>query len=456
MAITYATALATLKDAARGVKASRSPSESQTRVSLEDAVGHVAACDCVSSVTTPEFDTSAMDGYALRSEATKHASPQHPVIFEVQQTIAAGDDPFLEEWDSGIEDDVEPCVEIMTGGRFPDSGAGEVLDACVRMEDVTIVTSAPRRKLSVGRKNRIAITKPVPVNANRRFAGADIQKGQLVLKAGQVIRSTNLMPLSSAGIKSVLIEKRPRMGVWSTGKELLSDTSGVPDVNGIFLTSAGREFGADAKFMGVLDDEPDTITRAIADALVVGQHPDVLVTSGGVSVGKFDFIRRALERMGATIVFHGLSIRPGHPVLFALVPSNKGKVAFFGLPGNPGAAAACFRFIVVPYLRQITEKGSESPMPAKLIDLEAEAANPARPRMGSPTVGVEGRDLFRPGLLLMGDGKENTVQELGRNQGPSKLWPFLLSNCWIHYKKDQEYREGYTVDCYPTSPTNAL
>ncbi|CAI4210458.1 unnamed protein product [Parascedosporium putredinis] len=425
MVVTYTTALAALKDAAGDVRASRLPAESQVRVSLEEAVGRIAACDCTSTVATPEFDTSAMDGYAVRSEATRRASPQHPVVLEVQGTIAAGDDPFFAAWAPILHAGIEPCAEIMTGGRFPHSGAGADLDACVRLEDVVVKTSmtgTANGPSARSTRTLITLTKPVPRHANRRFAGTDIQKGQVVLRAGQVINSASLIPLASVGIKSVLVAKKQRVAVWSTGKELLSGSSRVPDVNGIFLAAAAREFGADVSFLGVLDDEPASITRAVADALVSEQPPNILVTSGGVSAGKFDFVRRAMERMGATIVFHGIAIRPGHPVLFALLPSNRGKVAFFGLPGNPGAASACFRFVVVPYLRQIASRGSEAPVPAKLLNPEADITGKCdRPATGiglEPLASTPNRDHFRPGLLLKGRARPTPSRRLGEIKVP--------------------------------------
>jgi molybdopterin molybdotransferase len=156
----------------------------------------------------------------------------------------------------------------------------------------------------------------------------------------------------------------------------------------------------------VLQDSADEIASTISQTLE-SSAADVLITSGGVSVGKFDHIRKALDLIGAEIIFHGLAIRPGHPALFALLNSSRGKVAFFGLPGNPGAAAACFRFLVIPYLRSSMGQEAEQPIPATLVNPNStngsgHLSNGNKPRMDCP-----GRDVFRPGILHMTEGGEN-------------------------------------------------
>lgn len=434
MALSYSAALERLQEVAQSLRACRT--RQQESVPLEDAVGRIASCDLASPKSTPEHDTSAMDGYAIRSQATTAASLENPAVFRIHGTVAAGDDPrHLVAVPDG--DGVEPCVEIMTGGIFPD-GAPE-FDACVKVEDTLLATARGR-----GCERYVLVTKPVNPNANRRFAGNDIGKGDVIVRRGESIRLSHLMPLASVGFESAPVLRKLRVGVFSTGKELVRGKGGAADVNGPYLTAALRGMAVDADFLGTLDDDPATLQYHLqreADSALY----DVILTSGAVSVGKFDFVRQVLDRMSAEIVFHGLAIRPGHPVLFALVPSADRKTAFFGLPGNPGAAAACFRFLVVPYLRSTQGQGLEQAEMARL------RRSPDHNRHKNMGPGHE-LDSFRHGVLEAINGE--LVVEATEQQSPAKLWPFIRANSWIHVERDRELEEAGLVKCYPISPGN--
>ncbi|TLS23722.1 uncharacterized protein PpBr36_06400 [Pyricularia pennisetigena] len=319
MSTSYNTALALLKQASQGVKAGKvvNAADQVEVVPLLDSIGRVAAHDIRSRLTTPEFDTSAMDGYAISSAATRNATPESPVIFRVMGTIAAGDEP--KSWASHSIDDcgiAETCIEIMTGARFPEPGpGGEELDACIKMEDtlpISSISSCDRKwHSSLKSAKFIVVVRPVPKYANRRFAGGDICEGDIVLRAGQTICASHLMPLGSVGTQSVAVQMRPKVQVFSTGKELLREQneaasgadqldsrearhttgsrgSSIRDVNGVFLTAAFREVGAESQFLGQLADETKDIANAISHVLSSSSTPDIIATSGGVSVGKFD------------------------------------------------------------------------------------------------------------------------------------------------------------------------
>ncbi|PNP60845.1 hypothetical protein FNYG_14465 [Fusarium nygamai] len=439
MTITYESALSKLNQAAVKIRKGQDESDRIELVSLDEAVGRVSACDHYSPISTPEFDTSAMDGYAICSESTRLASTEHPVLFCVTGTIAAGDDSRILP-SRQLSDGTEPCFEIMTGGRFPEGALGEVFDACVKVEEtVRIVTKDP------GIGHCIAISKPVPRYANRRFAGEDIQKGDLVVKEGVIIRTSHIMPLASVGSEKIQVRKKPRMCIWSTGNELTSQKSHIKDVNGVYLTAASKETGVDATFGGSIADKVDALVRTIKDRLE-SSPIDIMVTSGGVSVGKFDHVRQALETLGATIVFHGVAVRPGHPVLLALLPSAWGEVAFFGLPGNPGAAAACFKFLTIPYIRYHLGQEPEKPVLARLEDLQLGSSS-RKSIMDAPNRGLN-CDRFRPGVLQITGDEGLTVHEAAGVFGPAKMAPFVQANCWIHIKANEVIETGQTVSCY--------
>ncbi|KAK5987454.1 Molybdopterin molybdenumtransferase-like protein [Cladobotryum mycophilum] len=422
MATSYESALAMLGSAAHHVQASRSSIEParEELVTLDQAVGHVAACDCLSPRSTPEFDTSATDGYAIHSESTRWASPRSPVFFKVY-------DPDL----ANVHNGEEICIEIMAGARFPEPYGHQLLDACVKFEDVAKAKGPDGYYW-------IAITKSVPSNANRRFAGEDIRVGELLLKAGHVVSSSHLLPLASVGIQGIRVVRRPRIAIWSTGAELLSENNyHARDVNGLFLTTCSREAGATATFLGVLGDNVESMAHAFSMLTKESQTPDVLITTGGVSAGKFDFVPKALCMTGAQIMFHGIAMRPGHPILFALLPSSCGEIAFFGLPGSPGAAAACFRLLVVPYLRYLLGQEPECPVYARL-DCPNYFVHPA-----------QDQERFRLGIVQRTADGKSFVKEVEKHRGSTHLSPFLHANCWMRFKRQQRHVKGDDMECFP-------
>ncbi|RKU47126.1 hypothetical protein DL546_005216 [Coniochaeta pulveracea] len=453
MVLSYQAALSILDTVANGQKIHRR--DAQQQIPLQEAVGRIVASDIVSAESTPAHDTSAMDGYAIRSEATSEASERTPVRFQVRGRIAAGDDPrqVLQGLDTAevTMSGIEPCVEIMTGAGFP-----EGFDACVRFEDAETV-------IDCDVSSTIVVTKPVPVNANRRLAGNDIRNGDVILQAGMTLQVGHLLPLSSLGIKSIAVEAKPRVAVFSTGKELLSQSYGLGrDMNGPYLTAALGEIGADVDFCGVLDDDPTSMYRHLQTVAGSGAY-EVIITSGAVSKGRFDHIPDVLAQMDAEILFHGVAMRPGHPVLFALLPAGgtvdgtaKRKTAFFGLPGNPGAAAACFRFLVVPYLRALSGQTQEAPVIASLVGQVASVAQhtvSCNDKRNGTATHASSPDIFRHGVLQSTPEGMLTVQP-SKDQSPAKLNPFITANCWIHlppHGHGNPKLEAGLVECYPIS-----
>ena len=438
----YQEALARLQEAARSQRKSRP--DNHEHVSLHLAAGRAAARDILSPKSLPEHDTSAMDGYAVHAQLTSSASPNSPVLLRVQGSMMAGDDPEALSLGRGDCDrDIGPCVEIMTGAIFPGPGPhGMVFDACVRLEDT--VTAPP----GVNSGRYILVTKPVAQGANKRFSGEDVREGTIIVKKGDVIRPSHVLPLASAGIESVPVIRKPRVAILSTGRELTNGRGATADANGPYLTAAVREMGLDVDFLGILDDDPRRLHDCLQTVADSGEY-EALLTSGGVSKGRADHVLDVLLDARAEIAFHGLSIRPGHPVLFALIPGTAGTIPVFGLPGNPGAAAACFRFLTVPYLRVLQGQGPERPIRARLDQSESLNGNA---RIGK---GAAAMDRFRHGVLSTSATGQLTVRP-NTEQSPAKLGPYISANCWIHFKRDGPGSEGDIIDCYPLSPTGDI
>ena len=291
------------------------------------ALGRVLAEDARARVDLPPFDSSAMDGFALRSADTPGRLP-------VAHRIAAGS-PAPRALDAG------EAMGIATGGAVP-AGA----DAVIPFEYV------------VERDNTIEIEQAVEVGANVRPAGGDVRAGEKVVEAGARLGARHLAALAAAGVSEVQVARRPRAAVVVTGSELRPPgeplaPGQIYEANGILLEGQLRSSGAEVERSGSVVDEE----AAHRDALARGLEADVLVTSGGVSVGPHDLVRSILAELGVEEVFWGVSVKPGKPVSFGVT----GNRLVFGLPGNPVSVLVGFELFVRPALLAL--QGSVDPGP---------------------------------------------------------------------------------------------
>ncbi len=297
-----------------------------TEVPVGLADGAVLAADATAGWALPGFDNSAMDGYAVRAADVAGASPEHPAELPVDGEIAAGDTAART---------VGPgrCVRIMTGALIPDG-----TDAVVPVEWTDAGTTMVR------------ITQaPAHGNAIRR-AGDDAKPGDLLLPAGTSLGPAQIGVLAAAGHGVVLARRRPRVTVISTGNELSEPGSPlIPgriwDSNSYMLAAAARQAGCETTRHPTLRDDPEAVLAAVAQA---ASHADLLITSGGVSMGgEHDVVKAALSRLG-TVTFRKVAMQPGMPQGFGLIGPE--HVPIFTLPGNPVSAFVSFRLFVAPAL----------------------------------------------------------------------------------------------------------
>jgi molybdopterin molybdotransferase len=297
-------------------------------LTLADAHGCVLVEDVHSTFPLPPFDNSAMDGYAVRAEDVVGASETTPVMLPVVGDVAAGStSPYT----------VQPglCVRIMTGAPMP-PGA----NAVVPVEDTD------------GGLAQVAIMRATAVGRSVRVAGEDAQSGTQVLAAGTHLGATQLGLLAAIGRDRVVVRPRPRVVVLSTGSELVEpgqplSRGQIPDANSALLTAAALEAGAIAYRVGIVPDEPGLLADTLEDQLI---RADVIVTSGGVSVGAYDVVKEVLSRVG-TVRFDRVAMQPGMPQGFGTIGPE--KVPFFGLPGNPVSSYVSFEVFVRPALRRM-------------------------------------------------------------------------------------------------------
>jgi molybdopterin molybdotransferase len=301
------------------------------RVPLEQALGRVTAYAIDSAVDLPAFDNSAMDGFALR---TQGRTVESGTWFDVLGEQAAGD--------GAQRASKEGAWSIMTGARMPDG-----LDAIVPVEHAEVV-----ERDETGCPARIRLTAPALPEQHLRRAGEDIATGQLALPAGHRIGAPELMLLAGLGAGQVDAVRRPRAALLCTGRELVDDfdrilqPGQIRNSNAPFIAARLPGAGAELVRRETLPDEPAKFATALENALADGT--DLVLSTGAVSMGRFDFVPEVLREAGAQIVFHKVAMRPGKPLLFAVLP---GGALFFGLPGNPVSSVVGLRFFVEPALR---------------------------------------------------------------------------------------------------------
>jgi molybdopterin molybdotransferase len=293
-------------------------------VPLSVAHGRVAATTTVAPDALPSFDNSAMDGYAVRAADVADAAPDSVVMLPVVGEVRAGV-PGEARVERGT------AVRIMTGGRIPDGA-----DAIVPVEDTD------------GSDESVAISAPTSVGRHIRPAGDDISRGDVVVQAGTQLFSGEIAILASLGITPIEVHRAPRVAILVTGDELVDPSEaprpgGIRDSNSPALRSLCAEAGAEVVMSERVADDMDSHRAAFAKAAV---DADVLISSGGVAVGKYDFVKAVVEELGSIDLWR-VAMQPGKPVVLGTV----GSTPFLGLPGNPVSIHIGFEQFVRPALR---------------------------------------------------------------------------------------------------------
>jgi molybdopterin molybdotransferase len=307
-------------DEAAALVLEHTPALGTERVALAHCVGRVLSEDLVATVSLPAFPSSAVDGYALRAA---DAGKSLPVVGE-----SAAGSPFDGKIAPGS------AVRILTGGVLPDGA-----DCVVMVEDVE--------------EKGDVVTVPATLKPGQNFhrPGADLRAGERVLGAGEQLGAAELGLAAALGFPRLPVFRRPRVALMSTGDELVEvgekpGKGQIVDSNRWALLAALREAGAEVRGLGIAPDEPVALRKLVVDAL---REVDVMVTSGGVSVGTHDLIKPLLETLG-TVHVGRVKLKPGKPFTFATLP--EGRLAF-GLPGFPVSSLVTFEVFVRPALRKM-------------------------------------------------------------------------------------------------------
>ncbi|MGH3313737.1 MAG: molybdotransferase-like divisome protein Glp [Streptomyces sp.] len=322
---------------------------------LLEAQGCVLVEDVVVPASLPPFDNSSMDGYAVRTADVEGASEEFPAVLTVIGDVAAG---------SGELPAVErgQAARIMTGAALP-PGAEAVVP--VEWTDGGRgggpADSMTARSIDPGgASGEVRVHRPVADGQHVRPRGSDVRTGAVALSAGTVLGPPQVGLLAAIGRGTVTVRPRPRVVVVSTGSELVQPgeqlgPGQIFDSNSFVLTSAAREAGAIAYRVGAVADDADTLRSTIEDQLI---RADILVTSGGVSVGAYDVVKEVLSQLdgGGSVEFRRLAMQPGKPQGFGLIGPDRTPV--IALPGNPVSAYVSFELFVRPAVRALMGRAS--------------------------------------------------------------------------------------------------
>ncbi len=301
------------------------PSE---KVTLADALQRVLARDLQAGLTLPPWDNSAMDGFAVRFADVAAACADAPVSLKLVETIAAGHMP-VKTVEAG------EAARIMTGAPVP-QGA----DAIVPIEHT-----------DGGTEDDVAILQsPRACGAHIRRMGEDVQAGQVILQAGTELTPARIAMAAAAGCGWLDVHARPRVAILATGDELVEPgqtpkPGQIVSSNSHSMVAMVQQAGGVPLYLGIARDEPEDLLARMQGGL----HADVLLTSGGVSVGDFDYVKLVYERLGMRMDFWKVAMKPGKPLAFGHIDG----VPVIGLPGNPIATAVGFEQFVRPLLRRM-------------------------------------------------------------------------------------------------------
>ncbi|OGO66472.1 MAG: hypothetical protein A2029_08930 [Chloroflexi bacterium RBG_19FT_COMBO_47_9] len=367
------------------------------KVPIEDAGGLILAKDLIAPVDLPRFADSSMDGFALRAEDVRSASREIPIKLQVIADVPAG---------TYFEGKVGPgqAARVMTGGVLP-NGA----DAVVPVE----FTDFDYRSPGLSAPATVCIFKPVGIGDNVRKCGQDIWRGQLIISAGSVLRPQDIGMLATLGQSLIDVYKKPQIGLLSTGDEIV--TLGeelligkIYDSNGYTLAALVDQAGGEAIRLGIAPDTVSEIRRCLDRA--VEMKVDLIVSSAGVSVGAFDFVRSVVEEYGR-ITFWRVNMRPGKPLAFG----NYRGIPIVGLPGNPVSAFVGFEVFVYPIMTKLRGL-AEWQRPVQRVVLEQ-------------AITSDGRESYFRSIVNQKRGK--LYARLTGHQGSGNLYSLVQANALL-------------------------
>ena len=385
-------------------------------VSFLDSLNRISGENIYSKVNYPAGNNTAFDGYAINSKDTIFLNKKKSKLFKIIKTIAAGDNPKI------LNVKKFQTIEVTTGALIP-----KPFDTVIPIEQTQFY---PNNKM----KKYILINEKIKKNNHIRFKGSDFKKKELVISKGELIQASHILALKSLGVKKVKVMSKPNILFFSTGNEI-SEKNKINDwqvrnSNSYYIKSLSNNFLFHFIDGGILRDQDQNFFQKMLKKSL-NSKADIVITSGAVSAGKFDFVPSIIKKFKLSSFFKGVAIRPGKPILFAKF-KNKQK-CFFGLPGNPISSAACFRFFVYPYLSNILNIKTEKPFKAILKkDFKKK------------------KNFTRFLKAKLSSTKNGTLEvEILSGQESFKIKSFIKSNVWAILKSGKSlFKKGQLIECF--------
>ena len=391
-------------------------------IKSSSCINRVAAKNILSKANNPASDNAAFDGFAINSKDTKNLNKKKSKLFEILGTVAAGDKPL------NIRLKKFQAVEIMTGGVIPKG-----FDTIIPIEKIVFYPNKIR-------PTKISIDRKIKKYQHIRFKGSDFKKNDLLIKKGSILKSNHILALKTLGIKSIKVKKKPNILFFSTGNEITNEEKTldwkVRNSNSHYIHSLKDNFLFNFINGGILKDKDELIFKKQIKKML-NSKIDIIITSGAVSAGKFDFVPSIIKKFNLSNYFKGVAMRPGKPILFAKI---KGKQkAIFGLPGNPISSAACFRFFVYPYFLDLLSVQNEKPIKAILINE------------------FKKKNIFTHFVKSKINTTKNGKIEVKilKGQESFRIHSFIKSNVWTLLPSGKSnFKRGEIVDCFFSNQSN--
>ncbi len=390
-------------------------------VNIRNSLNRVAAKDVFSPTNYPASNNAAFDGFAVNSKETRIINNNNSRKFKIIKTIAAGDNPYIKKIPKFS------VIEVMTGANIQ-----KPFDTIIPIEKIKFFPNKLNPKY-------IILQNKIKKNQFIRPAGSDFKKGKKIIKKGQLINPSHILAFKTLGVDKILVKKMPKIIFYPTGSEL-SEMKKIPNwkirnSNGVYLETFIKNLPIKFYTKKIFKDmDINKFKKEIQKNFKL--KSDLVITSGAVSAGKFDFIPNVIKKFNLKSYLKGVAIRPGKPLLFAKFKNN---TCFFGLPGNPISTVACFRFFVLPLLFKSLEIKSEKPIIAKIKNKFSKKKNFTRFIKGQLIFSKKGFAEFK---ILKG-------------QESYKINPFTKSNAWGVFKEGiSTFKKGTYIECYSFSGFN--
>ena len=397
------------------------PSE---KISILNSINRICDSNVKSPSIYPLYNNTAFDGFAVIAKETKGISLKNEKKFRIIKTIAAGDSPKIKNHKKNS------VIEIMTGGLIP-----KPFDSVLAVEKAKYFPSKKK-------PTHIIIDKEVKKFSFIRFAGEDYKLNDLVIKKGEIIQPKHIMALTTLGIKNIKVKKKPTITFLSTGNEIVNYSFKnifpwqVRNSNNHYAKSFGKNLNFNIIDGGIIKDNMTKKLKTILEKLK-NSKTDIIITSGAISAGKFDFIPELINKLGFKKCFKGVLIKPGKPILLSkLKKSNK---LFFGLPGNPISCAAGLRFFVYPLIRKSLEMEVEKNFKAQLANKYLKKK--IFTHFVKCFIKVDNKGLIKLRVL--------------QGQQSNRIKSFVEANCWgIFPQGKDKFKKGDVIEWVPLIPSS--